>query len=172
MSKDGIFKDSSEENELIRKVYHTDARVTAMEGQLSSITAGMGRIEAKMMEQPETNYLSWFLAIAAVMFGVAQYVELVNDPIRALMAQRNEPIVDFREFKQETHYEMGKIHEWKNTYDWDKGRAEDRAAVEAERLREAEAAIASLNQKVEDNERQLKDIDSLGSRRWTDSQPK
>jgi hypothetical protein len=115
------------ESELIQKVYHTDARVTAMEGEMRVLSQGVSRIETMLLNKPGPNYLGWlgagisiFTLCVGGVFGVAQYVELTLSPIRQDIAERESVIREFGQFKNEIHYELGKIHEWKRSDSSDK----------------------------------------------------
>jgi len=106
-----------EESKIWEKVYHTDARVSAMEGQLSDLSAGVQRIESHLLNKPRENILSWVIAAAGALWGVAMYIDMSLEPIEDVQQRNMEVVTVFREFKEEVHYEMGILHEWKRHID-------------------------------------------------------
>jgi hypothetical protein len=118
----------SKHNDLATMVYHTDARVTAMEGQLTGLGQSMSRIEAHMMDKPPFNAAPWigigltilFAGIGGMFTGM-KYIQLTQEPLRVdiqelwsadrLEREREQKVM---EFIKQTHYEFGRITEWKD----------------------------------------------------------
>lgn len=108
---------SEKDSDIWEKVYHTDARVTAMEGQLSDVSGAVSRIEQHLLNKPTPNIQSLALTIvlgcATLFFSLAQYVNLELTPIQNQIESRSDALQDFQDFKHQTHYEFGRLHEWK-----------------------------------------------------------
>jgi len=108
--------------EIWEKVYHTDARVTAMEGQLTDLSHGVNRIEAHLLNKPPVNVAAWvavvltFVAmVVGLVWGMTNYIELTLGPTRIAMSNVIREVADLEAFQHETHYEIGVLHEWKRT---------------------------------------------------------
>lgn len=145
-----------DQNELVRKVYHTDARVTAMEGEIRQLSGGVSRIESMLLNKPAPNILGWVGAglvvismISAGLFAIAQYIDLTQQDIRVDVNSRGAVIDEFRSFKEGTHYEMGRIHEWKE-----------------QQLRQQQ----HFDERMHHLESEINRIDSEGSRVWSREQ--
>lgn len=105
---------------LERMVYHTDARVTAMEGQLSTMGGSINRIEHALLNKQPPNLAAWvgivitiFLAGIGGLYGIAQYISLTQSPILDAVAVLDDKMQGVREYQRETHYEFGVVHERK-----------------------------------------------------------
>ena len=111
----------SKTTDLRDMVYHTDARVTAMEGQLTGLGQAMNRIEAHMMNKPPFNAAPWisiglvilFAGIGGMFTGM-KYIQLTQEPLRAdIQDLRNEDRLErdreqrIEDFMKETHYQVG-----------------------------------------------------------------
>lgn len=156
MDKEESVSDTLDQNELVRKVYHTDARVTAMEGEIRQLAGGVSRIENMLLNKPAPNILGWIGAglvvvsmLAAGLFGIAQYIDLTQQDIRVDVNSRGTVIDEFRSFKEGTHYEMGRIHEWKE-----------------QQTRQQQ----HFDERMHQLESEINRIDSEGSRVWSRGQ--
>ena len=100
--------------DLREMVYHTDARVTAMEGQLSDMGNAMNRIEQHLLNKPPTFNLGNIMALlgfaATVMIGGAAYLDTQLNHIRDDIVENDSEIHDINEFRHQTHYEMSNLH--------------------------------------------------------------
>lgn len=156
-TKEERVKEDIDQNDILQKVYHTDARVTAMEGEIRSISGGLVRIENMLLNKPEPNVLGWLGAgftfvgfVAALLFGVASYVDLTLSPIRGDVKARAEVVAEHHEFRREQAYDQGRTDEWRRQY-------EERVEHNHDRLHDIEDDISR--------------IDSEGSRVWQRKQP-
>lgn len=111
-----------DDKQIWEKVLHTDARVTAMEGQLNDLSEGVARIEAYLLNRPAPNYLGWaaacltgFSMLVGALWMVIQYVNLTQEPLRSDITHIEDRQNEFEEFKHQTHYEFGILHEYKRT---------------------------------------------------------
>lgn len=116
--------DMKDNNEILEKVYHTDARVTAMEAQIADISHSMGRIETLLLNKQETSPLAWFGVIFSVLTlcggllaAMVTYFSMSTEPLRDKMLEHEKYVSEFSDFKHQTHYEMGMLHEWKRATD-------------------------------------------------------
>ena len=101
--------------DLREMVYHTDARVTAMEGQMSNIAANQAKDSQKLdnlisvLSQPKTvNYAAWVgvcLTVVAMLiggsFGMVSYMKLTQTPIEKEMERMWETIEDQEDISRE-----------------------------------------------------------------------
>ena len=115
------------QQDLREMVYHTDARVTAMEGQLASVASSQSRTESKLdqlinsLHQPKNvNYAAWVgvcLSLIAMLVGgtltFTNYVKLTQDPIVIDADYNRHQINELREFQRQTHYEFGLLSQSK-----------------------------------------------------------
>jgi hypothetical protein len=110
-----------DERRVWEKVMHTDARVTAMEGQMHDMGNAVSRIETLLLnKQPQPTALIGILftaltLLAAMLFGMAQYTSLALVPITNDVAEHRMSIDDMSEFKEEMQYKLGALEEWQNT---------------------------------------------------------
>lgn len=170
----GVTDVSEKDSDIWEKVYHTDARVTAMEGQLSDVSGAVSRIEQHLLNKPEPNVTAWIgiafgvlTFIVGLLWVVVQYVHLNNEPIQETMAARGEVLQEYTEFKHQTHYEFGGIHEWKAAYDTRLVKDEAEFNSLKERIRVAETGAAVTANRLQKVESEIDKIDLYGSRRWT-----
>ncbi len=123
---------SHSREEIWQQVYRTESRVSAIEQQVSDIGTAVSRIEQHILNRPAFNVLGWtgvgitvLSLIGAALFAVVNYVTLMMDPVKqdivkneSLIESRFEKLYDeldeLEEFKHQTHYEFGVLHEWKN----------------------------------------------------------
>jgi hypothetical protein len=167
------------QSDLREMVYHTDARVTAMEGQLSAVATGQQRTESKLdhliqtLSQPEhVNWAAWvgvgvsvIVLLVGGTIGFTNYIALTQDPMLNEISYIIEKLGELREFQRETHYEFGLIHEAKEFHGseitklWDHvHKQEDVDTSMADRLARAEELIRQNN----DTDRWIVDqIDAL-----------
>jgi chaperonin cofactor prefoldin len=110
-----------EEKRVWEKVMHTDARVTAMESQIKDVSISVNRIETMLLNKQETSPLAWFGVIFSVLtlvgglvWTMTQYMALQLDPIEADLKSRDAVVQAYYEFKNQTHYEMGQIHAYRD----------------------------------------------------------
>ena len=103
------------ERSLSEMVYHTDARVTAMEQQLMGLGNALSRIEAHMMNKPPMPVAPWVaigltvLALAVgSLYGILEVVELSMVPVREEIRDNTSTIHHLTEFQTQTHFEVGK----------------------------------------------------------------
>lgn len=111
-------------DDLKEMVYHTDARVTAMEGQISNLAVSQQRSEGKLdqlittMSQPRTiNWAAWVgvgltsvAMLIAGSFGIVSYTTLASAPLEQDVAQNREATEVLQTFQNQTHYEFGVFH--------------------------------------------------------------
>ena len=108
-------------NDLREMVYHTDARVTAMEGQMHNIAANQTKDSQKLdnlvnvLNQPRNvNYAAWvgvgLTAVALLIggtIGMVNYMQLTQDPLAKRVVGNTTDINDLHEFQRATHYRFG-----------------------------------------------------------------
>ena len=108
-------------NDLREMVYHTDARVTAMEGQMHNIAANQTKDSQKLdnlvnvLNQPRNvNYAAWvgvgLTAVALLVggtIGMVNYMQLTQDPLAERVVGNTIDIDDLHEFQRATHYRFG-----------------------------------------------------------------
>ena len=100
--------------DLWEKVYHTDARVSAMESELSNVAAVTARIEHHLLNKPPVNFAAWVgigitilsLAVAGL-FGISQYIQLTLQPIQQALLSSEAVNAEYQQFRQQTAYELG-----------------------------------------------------------------
>jgi hypothetical protein len=109
--------------DLREKVYHTDARVTAMESQITDMNQSMGRIENLLLNR-QTNpialvgiTLSALTLLAGMMFGIAQFTQLALRPIEEDVAEHRKSLDEISDFKESIQYKMGALEEWQQHID-------------------------------------------------------
>lgn len=155
------------QQELREMVYHTDARVTAMEGSLSSLAANQQRTESKIdqvittLTQPKNvNWAAWvgicisvLVTLVAGTIGFTQYISLTQEPIKKEVEYNRDQTNDARRFQREAHYEFGVTHKnqevvtreidklWEHVHN-----LEDRDEVLTDRI--AENALKAAEAKV------------------------
>lgn len=166
-------KDQKEEKAIWEKIYHTDARLTAMEGQMTDLSDGVKRIEQYLLHKDPPNTLGWLTAVGGglvmlftFVFGMVQYIDITLEPIEQLIESRQTIVEDFGSFKHEMHYEVGRLHENKELMrkEWEEmdsrldGAEDDIAAVESK--------ASTTRDRLERAENELEKIDLYGSRRW------
>ena len=105
-------------NEIWEKVYHTDARVTAMESQLSDLNNSMGRIESLLLNRQTSPMsivgimLTALTFLGGLLFGMSQFTHLTLLPISDDVAEHRVAIDRFSEYKEEMGYKLGALEEW------------------------------------------------------------
>ena len=115
-----------DERRVWEKVLHTDARVTAMEGQLNDLTTSMGRIESLLLNkqiQPMAIVgivLTALTLLAGLLFGVAQFISVALEPIANDVAEHRVAIDDISDFKELIQYKLGALEEWQEHIDREK----------------------------------------------------
>lgn len=166
-------------NDIWEKVYHTDARVTAMEGQLQELSNSMARIEGHLINKPEqsfSTYAGLFLSILTILggliWGMTNYIDLTLHPVRNNIENLIDKQAMFSEFRYQTHYEFGMLHEWQKDTKGELLHNHERMhSAQEERISNSKS-IRGLESKVGDIEGEIVRIDSHGSRRWiSDSAP-
>lgn len=159
------------------KVYHTDARVTAMEGQLSDVSSSVGRIEQHLLNKPPVNIVGWigvFLTLVTffggTVLGLTNYIELVLEPVRVELVEAAEVRAKFADFKGHSLHEFGTIQQWKAD-------TSDELEHQHERLHYIQDQISGLEKQTATNEEAFSqlnskviNIDEMGSRRWIEAQ--
>ena len=143
--------ESKHNNEDIwKKVYDTDARVSSIEGQVKDVSMSVGRIEQHLLNKPPVNITAWVSVVIGLitLFGgtvlaLVNYVDLTLVPVRAELVQHDTALKQYNEFKHQTHYEIGKIHQWSE--------AETLGAY-PDRIRELEKSVSRLEAPNSDSE--------------------
>ena len=166
--------------DLREMVYHTDARVTAMEGQITTIGHNQLRSEQKLDQlissintPKQVNYAAWvgvglttLAMVLAGAFGLGSYISLVNEPQMIDIANNNEAIDDLGVWQHQSHYEFGVIHNNQAHVADEISRLWDHIHKLEDRDSELEkqAAAAEVSRKAMGDF--MKDVDQYGSRRW------
>lgn len=166
--------------DLKEMVYHTDARVTAMEGRLGTIDSNQQRQEAKLdtlihhLNQPRNvNWAGWGglgLGVLLALFGAAkfmvEYTSLTDVPIQKDIAVLRSSDSVFSEFQRATHYRFGEFDMLTKTIQSDQKHKDDLYHKLDDRVRELEskAAAAEISRRAIGD--YVKEIDRLGSRVW------
>ena len=172
------------QQDLREMVYHTDARVTAMEGQITTIGNNQLRSEQKIdqlinvINSPrQVNWAAWagvcltiIIMIVGGLFGVAQYVALVNEPQVQDINYNRTSIGEMKEWQNQTHYEFGVSHSVQDRHSKDIEEMWDR-------MLEFNRDIADLRERVAKGEVSrkaigdfVKDMDAYGTRRWDEQE--
>lgn len=128
------------------------------------------------------------LAIGGLFLGGAQYVELAGSETQTRLQvlhdrfsqheeNQAEAMAGYEDFRTQTHYEVSKLHEFKEQYR--EQRAEDLAQSRHmddlfhqvdNRLREVESRLSSAETGMRAIGDFVKDVDQHGSRHWVSSQ--
>lgn len=168
------------QQDLREMVYHTDARVTAMEGQLTSISHSLSRTAQKLdtvisaINAPkDVNWiglgalaLSFLVALAGGAKFMTEYVALTMAPVNTAIVENSNLIVKLREFQHQTHYEFGGFHERGRQWDDEASRLWDHIHKQEDIDREQDRAIAEAVVARRAMGDYIRQIDELGSRRW------
>lgn len=173
------------QQDLREMVYHTDARVTAMEGQLTSISHSLSRTDQKLGQvisaisaPKDVNWvglgalaLSFIVALAGGAKFMTEYVVLTLDPVQQELTVASNRISGLRDFQHQTHYEFGGLHQRADVWDTEIRRlwehihkleeADDKHSVAIGRAEVSRGAIGDY----------VRQIDELGSRRWMNEAP-
>jgi len=172
--------DNKDETSLRQLVYHTDARVTAMEGSLSSLTDGQLRQEQKIdhlisnLNKPkDINWAGWAGLVLVVVLGAIgftqrtqEFVALTLQPVNEEIAQNYVTVKEIQEDIIEFHKEVGIAQEFRKhnnetiqaLADWMKDHGE--AIIE---LKEESSRAKQDREAMSDR---ANDLDAYGSRRW------
>jgi hypothetical protein len=120
MIRNDEVREAVDQQELVKKVYHTDARVTAMEGEIRQLAGGVSRIETLLLNKQETSPLQWFgiifsvlTLVGALVWGGGEYIEARLGIIRSEQALQHRSIDKLQDAQLEYQYELGRVHEWK-----------------------------------------------------------
>lgn len=174
------------QTDLREMVYHTDARVTAMEGQVNTLVLSHNRTEGKIdqlisnLNQPKhVNWAAWvgvaltFMAMSiGGLYGISQYITLTQAPIIEEVAYQRDITQTIRGFQRETHYEVGVQHTKNEWYKLEIERLWEHIHKQEEvdsDLRDRVARAEVSRKAIGDYVRQ---IDELGSRRWMNDNSK
>lgn len=92
-------------------VYHTDARVSAMESQLASVADAMNRLEQHLLNKPEKwnsgSIIALLSLVASIVIGGSVFLDSqlshVKDDIVELTAEAKVN----QEFRHQMHFEVG-----------------------------------------------------------------
>ena len=132
-----------ERDELLEKVYHTDARVTAMEAQVNTVVSSVSRIESALVNKQTspstlvTMIVGALTLMAAMVFGVFQMTTLSQQPIVNDVAEHRESINKLMNDDSNTNYQMGRLMEWQEYAE--------------ERIRSIDSDVSDLDRRVRDN---------------------
>ncbi len=98
-------------------VYHTDARVTAMEGRIGGMDQKLDTLISSITTPKEQHMAAWVMAglmflgmIIAGALGLGQYISLVNEPAHQDIEHLSEKLGELSTWQHQTHYEFGVIH--------------------------------------------------------------
>jgi hypothetical protein len=112
-------------NDLREMVYHTDARVTAMEGKINYVADGQDKLAMEVRSfistqtQPRnTNYAAWvgvFLSGVVMLIGgtlgLTRVFTLAQEPLLQDVATNSKYVDALKVWQNQTHYEFGVQHE-------------------------------------------------------------
>ena len=100
--------------DLREMVYHTDARVTAMESQLTGLGHSMDRIEANLMNKPPFNAAPWvgigltiIMGITGMGFTALNYISLTQEPLEDVVRTLASKQALIEDFRTQSHFEIG-----------------------------------------------------------------
>ena len=106
---------------VIERVARTETAVASLESDMQVVMSGVSDIRNMLVEQnkPEpTNVIGWLgvgfsvmVMIAALLFGITEYVYMQVEPLREENQEIKSELSDLRKWKNKTHYEFGVIHE-------------------------------------------------------------
>lgn len=154
---------------VLERVAKTETSVAALENDMRTVMTGVSDIRKMLMESQkgkDPNYGMWIGLVAAVLFGVAQYVDMGLEPLEDTIVQRQGVIQTFQDFKHQTHYEFGMIHEWKSEHKKEVTHLDERMHQMEDRLRATEIEAATTANRLEKVEDEVHKVDTYGSRRW------
>jgi len=168
--------------DLREMVYHTDARVTAMEGQMSNIAANQAKDSQKLdnlisaLNQPRhVNYAAWvgvgLTAVALLIggtIGMVNYMSLTQDPLEKIVDGNTTDIDDLHEFQRATHYRFGEREIQDGKIDSEISRLWEHIHKQEEIDREHDKKLAAAEISRRAIGDCVRDIDRYGSRRWVD----
>jgi hypothetical protein len=132
-----------EREDLLERVYHTDARVTAMESQMATVAGSVSRIESALVNKQAspstlvTMIVGALTLMAAMVFGVFQMTVLSQQPIVNDVAEHRESINKLMEDDTEISYNMGRLREWQKYAE--------------ERINSIYSNVSDLDRRVRDN---------------------
>lgn len=165
------------DQDLREMVYHTDARVTALDGKLNYVVNSSDQLAvevrgfiAQQSKPKDVNYAAWtgvFLTLIALLIGgtigFSNYVTLTQAPLKELTEKNTTRVAGLRTFQQQTHYELGVVHEHRKTSD-------SEIALLREKMDKVVAEQAKAEAERSETRDYLRDVDRLGSRRWVDDE--
>ena len=161
---------------VLERVAKTEQAVTALEGDVKAVASTVNDIRAIIIEQnkPEPpNVIGWIgvgftvvSLIGILLFGMAEYVHMQIEPMRLRMSERQKPIDEFWMFKNEMHYEMGRVHERELWVSESLSELDERVDEAENLFNEGKTEAAGAMQRLSAMEKELDKIDLYGSRRW------
>lgn len=161
---------------VLERVAKTEQAITALEGDVKAVASTVNDIRSIILEhnKPEPpNVIGWIgvgftvvSLIGILLFGMAEYVQMQIDPIRDTMAARQKPLDEFWMFKNEMHYEMGKIHEREEWVSEALDELDERVDEAEDMFNESRVVSSGARRRLEAMEKELDKIDVYGSRRW------
>lgn len=157
---------------VLERVAKTETSVAALENDMRTVMAGVSDIRGMLMESQkgkDPNYGLWIGLVAAGLLGIAQYVDITLDPLEVTVANRGTDVSNFYEFKHQTHYEFGMLHEWRGSHKKEVAHIDDRMHKLEDRLRDTEIEAATTAARLEKVEDEVEKVDAYGSRRWGNS---
>lgn len=132
-----------ERDDLLEKVYHTDARVTAMESQMATVVNSMSRIESALVNKQATPstlitmIVGALTLMSAMVFGVFQMTALSQQPIVNDVSEHRESINKILEDGKQISYNMGRLAEWQ--------------AHAEERINRVDTSVSDLSRRLRNN---------------------
>lgn len=172
-------------NDLREMVYHTDARVTAMEGQMSNIATNQAKDSQKLdnlvnaLNQPRNvNYAAWvgvgLTAVALLIggtIGMVNYITLTQDPLSDIVVGNTTDIDGLHEFQRATHHRFGEYEKMDGFHENEIFKLWAHIHKQEDIDREHDKAIAASEVARRAMGDYMKDIDAYGSRRWMPAMP-
>ena len=153
------------QTDLREMVYHTDARVTAMEGQLNTVAQGQHRTESKLdqlihhlNQPPNINWAAWvgvgisiLVMVVGGTIGFTNYIHLTQTPIVVDTTYNRDKIQELREFQRETHYEFGIFHTQTERAQEDRQELWDHVHQRERKDEEQDGQLSRLEEQVKQN---------------------
>lgn len=118
MSATGSKPTSAED--LVGMIYHTDGRVSAVESKLDAQGQQLNRIEAAVLNKPpawnNSNVMALALVVGSFLVGITGYVSMQLSPVNQAIVEFKEIANESLQFQKQTHYEFGRLSEWKEEH--------------------------------------------------------
>jgi len=107
-------------DDLWEKIYHTDARVSAMESQMQDMGGSINRIESMLLNKqtPPLAIIGVMLTaltlLAGLLFGMSQITQASIAPLADDVAEHRIALDKLSSFEADMQYKLGALEEWQS----------------------------------------------------------